>query len=130
MVSLRKVIARIFEPAIAEDQAAAKLGRDLTKWVFDLARNLIVLGALRYFSDKTGNIYVSMVFNLCLGALVLYILTYWQIVYLRIFGLIARNSLTEILDLALNVVVGLVMLLASLQVISAIAGEIARIQAS
>jgi len=128
VIGVREFLARVIEPAVSPDQVAAKRGRELSKWIFDLARNLIVLGGLKYFSEKTGSAYVLVGYYACSIAFVLYVMTYWQVIYLRFFSLISRNRATELTDLALNVMIGVVIALGGTQIVSIIANEIARAQ--
>lgn len=127
-MAFRDFLVKALNSADAKDQLAAKRGREISGWIFNLMRNLLVLGALKYFSDKTGSAYVLIAYQVCSIAFMLYVLTYWQEVYLRIITLITRNVVAEIADLALNVLIGLVIMIGGFKVSSAIAEAVARAQ--
>jgi hypothetical protein len=126
-------LRRVFEP-IQEDMPAAYFTRDLTKWVFDFVRNLLILGVLKYFADRTGNTYLFLTFWACFVVFVLYCISYWQVWYFHLFALIPiKNSLLQsiarITDFILNVALGLFLLIWGNRTLSIIADELSRAQA-
>jgi hypothetical protein len=128
-MALGTFFMKAFEPERhSAELRAAKVGRDLAAWIFNLARNLMLLGALKYFSDKTNDVYVQIAYHVCTTALVIYVFTYWQTTYLRVLTLYTRNVYAELADLALNIFIGVAIFIGSLKIASTMADALARDQ--
>jgi hypothetical protein len=56
-------IAWLFKQSDSVDIAGANFLRDLSKGFFDLVRNLVIVGGLKFFSERTGNAYLSFAYS-------------------------------------------------------------------
>ncbi len=119
-MTLHDFISKFIEPGHPNDRSAARATRELTSWIFTLARNLVVLGGLKFVADRTKNPYVEIASNICLLFLALFIFSYWQEIYMRLFSRFTKGTWAEIADFALNVVTGVAIMYGSINVIDAI----------
>ncbi len=120
-----QAIQRHIEPADHADISAAALTRNITTWVFNLARNLIVIGALTFVAERSKSIYVEGALATCRIFLFLYILSYWQQIYIRTLSKYWKTNCAEFIDLIINVSIGLLISYCSFMAVSAIAETLA-----
>jgi len=53
-----------------------QLVRNFSQWFFDLLRNFVLVGGLKYFYEKSGSTVLFYLHELALGVILLYCLSY------------------------------------------------------
>lgn len=92
-----------FQWVPTEVATAARI-RDLVKWFFDLLKNAVVAGVLKYLADKTGSALLRTVADFALLFLLVYCWSYVNTWHIAIFHGLQNKKLAAALDLVLNVV--------------------------
>jgi hypothetical protein len=77
-MTTRSRLAYLFEPAGPGDMQVALRCRILPKWILELARNLMILGVLRFVAERTDSGYAWQIYYLCFTAVCFYIISFWQ----------------------------------------------------
>ncbi|NPU10916.1 hypothetical protein HL666_09095 [Bradyrhizobium sp. 83002] len=81
---------------------AVTLSRSISKGFFDLIRNLAVIGALKYFADKTGNAYLELAVQLCFCVMIVWVYSYLIIWKVRLFGHLTWGGFGDLIDALLT----------------------------
>ena len=79
--------------------------RAVTKWIFDLLRNAIIAGVLKYLADKSSNLYLRILAEVAFFALLAYCISYLQTWNLRPFHPMKNQKIARILDVTVYAVI-------------------------
>ena len=83
---LHPKLKQFFEPGHPEEVAAGYLGRDVARAFFEFLQNLVVIGAIKFFSDKTGSTLLHILYNISSVMLLLLVYSFigqWDLKILR-----------------------------------------------
>lgn len=72
-----------------DDRGLSDFMRGVTKWFFDLLRNVMILALIKYLADRTDSTMVYWLYVIGTGALVVYMFTYiarWRLVPFPFLG--------------------------------------------
>jgi hypothetical protein len=90
--------------------ALADLMRNFSRWFFDLLRNFVLVGGLRFFAEKSGSEILWSLHVIALVVIVLYCLSYADQWYVNIFGFMENKRLAHLLNRLANVGVAVALL--------------------
>jgi hypothetical protein len=76
--------------------------RNFSQWFFDLLRNFVLVGGLKYFYEKSGSTVLFYLHNFALGVILLYCLSYADQWYINLFSFIENKRLAHWLNRAVN----------------------------
>jgi hypothetical protein len=125
---LHPKLKRFFEPSPPDEVAFGYLGRDLARVFFEVLRNIVVIGGIKFFSDKTGSALLHTIFDISLGMLVLFFysfITQWD---LRIFRHISDSLIAGVVDFFLTFVLSIACTYVCYIMIAVVVSEIANVQ--
>ncbi|HZP08142.1 hypothetical protein [Methyloceanibacter sp.] len=91
--------------------AAAQLVRNFSQWFFDLLRNFVLVGGLKYFYEKSGSTVLFYLHELALVVIFFYCLSYADQWYLNLFSVIDDKRLAHWLNRAVNFAVAVLLFL-------------------
>jgi hypothetical protein len=93
--------------------ALAELVRNFSQWFFDLLRNFVLVGGLRYFAEKSGSTLLWYLHAFALFVILLYCLSYADQWYVNLFGFLENRRHAHWLNRAVNfsIAVGLFFLI-------------------
>jgi hypothetical protein len=116
-------------PAHPDEVAFSWLTYDLSRYFFEFMRNFLVVGALRYAADKTGNQILSYLFwgsILAFGTFLYSFICFWD---LRLVSFVfPRSNIAHIVDTLLSVLLALALTLPLYGVIVYVTGQMASIR--
>ena len=84
--------------------------RNFSHWFFDLLRNFVLVGGLRFFAEKSGSTVLWTLHAIALFVIVLYCLSYADQWYVNIFGFLKDKRLAHRLNRIVNVGIALLLL--------------------
>ena len=89
------------------------LVRNFSNWFFDLLRNFVLVGGLRYFAEKSGSTVLWYLHAFALFVILLYCLSYADQWYVNLFGFLENRRHAHWLNRAVNlsIAVGLFFLI-------------------
>jgi hypothetical protein len=90
--------------------ALADLTRNFSHWFFDLLRNFVLVGGLRYFAEKSGSAVLWTLHMIALFVILLYCLSYADQWYVNVFGFLEDRRLAHWLNRILNISIAVVLL--------------------
>lgn len=125
---LHPKLKRFFEPAHANEVAYGYLSRDLARVYFEFLRNIVVMGGIKFFADKTGSALLSTLFDISLMMMILFFYSFIVQYDLKIFRQISESPIWGIADFALSLLISLACTNGSLIMISVAVSEIASVQ--
>ena len=105
-----------------------QLVRNFSKWFFDLLRNFVLVGGLKYFAEKSGSPVLFYLHEFALGVIFLYCLSYADQWYLNLFGFLEDKRRAHWLNVAVNIAVAILLFLVINRGASIIVAEISRAQ--
>jgi hypothetical protein len=108
--------------------ALADLTRNFSHWFFDLLRNFVLVGGLRYFAEKSGSAVLWTLHMIALFVILLYCLSYADQWYVNVFGFLEDRRLAHWLNRILNISIAVVLLFVIGWAAHVIVGEIAHAQ--
>jgi hypothetical protein len=108
--------------------ALADLTRNFSHWFFDLLRNFVLVGGLRYFAERSGSPVLWTLHGIALFVILLYCLSYADQWYVNVFGFLEDRRLAHWLNRILNISIAVVLLLVIGWAAHVIVGEIAHAQ--
>ena len=76
--------------------------RNFSQWFFDLLRNFVLVGGLKYFYEKSGSIVLFYLHEFALVVIFLYCLSYADQWYINLFGFIENKRVAHWLNRAFN----------------------------
>jgi hypothetical protein len=85
-----------------EEIVLLDLVRNFTQWFFDLLRNFVLVGGLKYFYEKSGSTVLFYLHELALGVIFLYCLAYADQWYINLFCVLENKQVAHWLNRAVN----------------------------
>jgi len=80
-----------------------QLVRNFSQWFFDLLRNFVLVGGLKYFAEKSGSTVLFYLHEFALIVIFLYCLSYADQWYVNLFSFIEDKRLAHWLNRAVNI---------------------------
>jgi hypothetical protein len=105
-----------------------QLVRNFSQWFFDLLRNFVLVGGLKYFYEKSGSTVLFYLHEVALGVIFLYCLSYADQWYLNLFSFLENRKLAHILNRAVNISIAIMLFLLIRWGASVIVAEISHAQ--
>ena len=75
-----------------------QLVRNFSQWFFDLLRNFVLVGGLKYFYEMSGSEVLFYLHQFALGVIFLYCLSYADQWYINLFGFLANRRFAHWLN--------------------------------
>ncbi|MGJ4890765.1 hypothetical protein ACQR1Y_21390 [Bradyrhizobium sp. HKCCYLRH3099] len=120
------LVGRFLVPSDDIHLPAVTLSRTISKGFFDLIRNLAVIGALKYFADKTGNAYLYWAVQLCFYVMIVWVYSYLIVWKVRLFGYLAWGGFGRFIDALLTLALSTAATLFVFQVVVSIVDAIVK----
>jgi hypothetical protein len=79
-----------------------QLVRNFSQWFFDLLRNFVLVGGLKYFYEKSGSPVLFYLHQLALVVIFFYCLSYADEWYVNLFGFLDNKRSAHWLNRAVN----------------------------
>jgi hypothetical protein len=108
--------------------ALAELVRNFSQWFFDLLRNFVLVGGLKYFYEKSLSPVLFYLHEFALAVIFLYCLSYADQWYLNLFSFLANKRLAHILNRTANISIAIALFLMIRWGASVIVAEISHAQ--
>ena len=108
--------------------ALAELVRNFSQWFFELLRNFVLVGGLKYFSERSGSAILFYLHEFALGVLLLYCLSYADQWYLNLFSFLENRRLAHVLNRTVNISIAFALFLMIKWGASIIVAEISHAQ--
>ncbi len=105
-----------------------QLVRNFSQWFFDLLRNFVLVGGLKYFYEKSGSTVLFYLHELALGVILLYCLSYADQWYINLFSFLSNPQLAHILNRAVNIGMAILLFLVIRWGANTIVAEISQAQ--
>lgn len=83
--------------------ALLDLVRNFSRWFFDLLRNFVLVGGLKYFYEKSGSTVLFYLHQVALLVILAYCISYAEQWYINLFGFLENKRLAHGLNRAVNV---------------------------
>lgn len=80
-----------------------QLVRNFSQWFFDLLRNFVLVGGLKYFYEKSGSAVLFYLHEFALVVIFLYCLSYADQWYLNLFSFLENKRLAHWLNRTVNI---------------------------
>ena len=78
------------------------MARNFSQWFFDLLRNFVLVGGLKYFAEKSGSTVLFYLHEIALLVILAYCLSYADQWYINLFGFLENKRLAHWLNMAVN----------------------------
>ena len=88
-----------------------QLVRNFSRWFFDLLRNFVLVGALKYFYETSGSAVLFYLHEFALVVIFFYCLSYADQWYLNLFGFLENKRIAHGLNRAVNFSIAIVLFL-------------------
>jgi hypothetical protein len=105
-----------------------QLVRNFSQWFFDLLRNFVLVGGLKYFYEKSGSEVLFYLHQFALGVIFLYCLSYADQWYVNLFGFLANRRVAHWLNRTVNITIAVMLFLVIRWGTSLIVAEISHAQ--
>jgi hypothetical protein len=105
-----------------------QLVRNFSQWFFDLLRNFVLVGGLKYFYEKSGSEVLFYLHQFALGVIFLYCLSYADQWYVNLFGFLANRRVAHWLNRTVNITIAVMLFLVIRWGASQIVAEISHAQ--
>ena len=79
-----------------------QLVRNFSQWFFDLLRNFVLVGGLKYFYEKSGSAVLFYLHQFALVVIFLYCLSYADEWYVNLFGFLENKRSSHVLNRVVN----------------------------
>jgi hypothetical protein len=123
-----KFSSKFFEPDPDKDEIAYSwLCYDIAKYFFEVVRNILVIGTLKFFMDKTGHWALIVLFLLSLAAFLFMIQSFFISWRFRVFAHFVKGNAGKKLDFLLSFVFGAFFIFGSWFAVVVVANQIAAI---
>ncbi|MBC8012542.1 MAG: hypothetical protein H7X74_00390 [Methyloceanibacter sp.] len=86
-----------------------QLVRNFSQWFFDLLRNFVLVGGLKYFYEKSGSAVLFYLHEFALVVIFLYCLSYADQWYLNLFSFLENKRLAHWLNRTVNISMAVVL---------------------
>jgi hypothetical protein len=121
-----KFTSRFFEPHPNKDEIAYSwLSYDIARYFFEVARNILVIGAIKFFADKTGHWALYLLLGLSFWALLFLIQSFFFSWRFKIFAHFVQGNAGKNLDFLLSFIFGAAFITGSWVAIFVVANQIA-----
>lgn len=111
---------------VPSEIATASRIRNLVKWFFDLLKNAVVAGVLKYLADKTNSALLQTIASFSFCLLLAYCASYINTWHIAVFHGLQNRKLATVLDFALNFLLCLALWYAIMLGISVSIDEVAK----
>ena len=108
--------------------AVAQLVRNFSQWFFDLLRNFVLVGGLKYFYEKSGSEVLFYLHQIALVVIFVYCLSYADQWYINLFSFLENKTLAHWLNRAVNFSFAALLFLLIWRAASLIVAEISHAQ--
>ena len=105
-----------------------QLVRNFSQWFFDLLRNFVLIGGLKYFYEMSGSEVLFYLHQFALGVIFLYCLSYADQWYVNLFGFLANRRVAHWLNRTVNIIIAVMLFLVIRWGASLIVAEISHAQ--
>jgi hypothetical protein len=105
-----------------------QLVRNFSQWFFDLLRNFVLVGGLKYFYEMSGSEVLFYLHQFALGVIFLYCLSYADQWYVNLFGFLANRRVAHWLNRTVNITIAVMLFLVIRWGASLIVAEISHAQ--
>ncbi|MGA7455812.1 MAG: hypothetical protein WBW51_00590 [Methyloceanibacter sp.] len=105
-----------------------ELVRNFSKWFFDLLRNFVLVGGLKYFAEKSNSTVLTYLHEFALLVILAYCISYADQWYINLFGFMQDKRRAHWLNMAVNIGVAVLLFLVIHQAASTIVAEVSRAQ--
>ena len=105
-----------------------QLVRNFSQWFFNLLRNFVLVGGLKYFYEKSGSPVLFYLHEFALLIIFIYCLSYADQWYLNLFSFIEDKSVAHGLNRTVNITIAIVLFLLIRWGVSIIVAEISHAQ--
>jgi hypothetical protein len=105
-----------------------QLVRNFSQWFFDLLRNFVLVGGLKYFYEKSGSEVLFYLHQFALGVIFPYCLSYADQWYVNLFGFLANRRVAHWLNRTVNITIAVMLFLVIRWGASLIVAEISHAQ--
>jgi hypothetical protein len=126
-VDFRKYLSQLF---VQRDDEVALLDvvRNFSQWFFDLLRNFVLVGGLKYFYEKSGSEVLFYLHQIALVVIFVYCLSYADQWYINLFSFLENKTLAHWLNRAVNFSLAALLFLLIWRAASLIVAEISHAQ--
>jgi hypothetical protein len=126
-VNFRNYLSRLF---VQRDDEVALLDvvRSFSQWFFDLLRNFVLVGGLKYFYEKSGSEVLFYLHQIALVVMFVYCLSYADQWYINLFSFLENKTLAHWLNRAVNFSLAALLFLLIWRAASLIVAEISHAQ--
>ena len=105
-----------------------QLVRNFSQWFFDLLRNFVLVGGLKYFYEKSGSAVLFYLHEFALLVIFLYCLSYADQWYINLFSFLSNRDIAHRLNRAVNIGLAIALFLVIRWGVSIIVAEISHAQ--
>jgi hypothetical protein len=91
--------------------ALVDLVRNFSQWFFDLLRNFVLVGGLKYFYERSGSTVLFYLHEVALLVILAYCISYADQWYLNLFGFLENKRLAHWLNRSVNISIAIVLFL-------------------
>jgi hypothetical protein len=105
-----------------------QLVRNFSQWFFDLLRNFVLVGGLKYFYEKSLSPVLFYLHEFALAVIFVYCLSYADQWYLNLFSFLENKRLAHWLNRTVNISIAIVLFLMIRLAASVIVTEISHAQ--
>ena len=126
-MDFRKYLSQLFEQR-DDEVALLDVVRNFSQWFFDLLRNFVLVGGLKYFYEKSGSEVLFYLHQIALVVMFVYCLSYADQWYINLFSFLENKTLAHWLNRAVNFSLAALLFLLIWRAASLIVAEISHAQ--
>ena len=105
-----------------------ELVRNFSKWFFDLLRNFVLVGGLKYFAEKSNSTVLTYLHEFALLVILAYCISYADQWYINLFGFMQDRRRAHWFNMSFNIGVAILLFWVIHRAASTIVAEISRAQ--
>ena len=126
-MDFRKYLSQLFVQR-DDEVALFDVVRNFSQWFFDLLRNFVLVGGLKYFYEKSGSEVLFYLHQIALVVMFVYCLSYADQWYINLFSFLENKTLAHWLNRAVNFSLAALLFLLIWRAASLIVAEISHAQ--
>jgi hypothetical protein len=126
-VDFRNYLSQLFVQR-DDEVALFDVVRNFSQWFFDLLRNFVLVGGLKYFYEKSGSEVLFYLHQIALVVIFVYCLSYADQWYINLFSFLENKTLAHWLNRAVNFSLAALLFLLIWRAASLIVAEISHAQ--
>ena len=126
-MDFRKYLSQLFVQR-ENELAVFNVVRNFSQWFFDLLRNFVLVGGLKYFYEKSGSEVLFYLHQIALVVIFVYCLSYADQWYINLFSFLENKTLAHWLNRAVNFTLAVLLFLLTWRAASLIVAEISHAQ--